>query len=283
MSHKRILKQKAAILFAAFFILVISNSALGRFFVGSFDDVKTKATQLLMKKQKAEALQIVLEFIKLETNKNLNSEVFDFLTKLAQTFVSKEAQDSYETSLNSVLDNPKEAHKAIDQCLQLEPQNTDCLIQKIRLLYRDKNAVDAEKWLEAVAKIIPGSKSFFWLELYLHKDLNGSVFKDKTFIKKINEKPSEDFFILTVLEVERAFLVKNFSRAKEGIDYLEKNYPEYPEIIYFKQRLDSESVEEKTSNSTEVNLMYITKCKGLSKSMARKFRYDFDLCQRSSP
>ena len=99
-------------------------------------------------------------------------------------------------------------------------------------------------------------------------------------MKKINKTPSEDFFILTVLEIERSFAVKNFSRAKDGVEYLVLNYPEYPDTIYFKQKLDSESTEEKITNASETNLLYVAKCKSLTKSMARKFRYDFDLCQR---
>jgi hypothetical protein len=276
MSIKNISYKKAAFFFAAFFIFK-AHSKEG---VETWEEVKKVAGQLLLKKQKSESLQVVNKFLKNEANKAYAAEANEFIIKISQTFISKDAQDAYEASLNATLDNPKEANKQVDLCLQLEIENIDCLIQKIRLAYRDKNREVAEKNLLIVDGFAHGTEVYSWIEMFLQKDTTGGGFKDKTILKRFSDKLNDETFVLTVLEVERSFAAKNFSRAKSGIEILERNDPDYPDIIYFKQKLDLDSAEIKASVGSEGNVMYVTKCKSLTKSMARKFRYDFDLCQR---
>lgn len=274
---KSILVKKAAFLIAAFFISSFSVSAYA---ADSLDEVKKDASQLLLKKQKAEAIQAVAKFLKNEGNKAQYTEAYEFLVKVSQTFLSKEAQEAYEGSLNATLDSSKEAQKLVDTCLQLEPNNIDCLVQKIRLCYRQKDRYMSEKYFKLLSDQAKGTTLHNWVDLFLQKDQYGSGFKDKSFLKRFLDRPSEEGFVFTVLEIERSFQAKNFSRARSGIETLEKCFPEYPENIYFKQKLDVDSSEEKSPGATENNVMYLTKCKSLTKSMARKFRYDFDLCQR---
>ena len=281
MSNKNILQLKAAIIFAAFFVL--KPLPVNAKDLENFDEIKKKSSELFMKKQKTEALQLVVKFLKQESNKNQINEANDLIVKLSQTFISKEAQEAYESSLNATLETPKEASKQIEACLQLEPENIDCLVQKIRLAYREKNTSVVEITFKKLGEFAAGTNLYSWVDAFLQKDLPGSDFKEKNILKKINEKPNDEVFILNVLEIERSFLVKNLSKVKLGLEFLEKNYPDYPENIYFKQKLDADSIDEKTQGPSDSSLMYLTKCKSLSRSMARRFRYDFALCKRSLP
>lgn len=278
LSQKKFLK-KAAFLFAAFFIFIAPVWATKQA-PETFDDLKRQATQLLLKKQKTDAVHLVLKFLKIENNKNLTIEVNEFLVKISQTFLSKEAQDAYESSINFTLENLKESQRLVDICLVLEPENIDCLVQKIRLSYREKNRYLVERYFKILSEFAKETSTYNWVDLVLQKQSAGNVFKDKSILKKFTEKPNEEDLALTVLEIERSFMAKNFSRARTGIEILERKFPDYPENIYFKQKLDIDSSEEVIGNSGDVNVLYSTKCKGLTKTMARKFRYDFDLCQR---
>jgi hypothetical protein len=280
MLNKNISFKKAAYFVAAFFIL--SSNAQGyKDETKSLEAVKEKAKSFLVQKKKNEAILLFSNFIKTETNNSKINEAADILVRISQTFLSKEAQDAYEGSLNLTSDNLKEAKKLNEGCLALEPQNLDCLIQKIKILYLEKNKFEAEKTYEEDFAFAQGTEPSLWLEAILHKESKISLFKTKNLVKKFNEKPTEEFFILTVLEIERSFMVKNFSRAKDGVEYLEKNFSEYPDIYFFKQKLEAESAEATRVSLSESNPMYATKCKNLTKSLARKFRYDFKMCQRS--
>lgn len=280
MSIKDIFQKKAAVFIAAFFILAAAPVWATKEAPETFDDLKRQATQLLLKKKKTDALQLVLKFLKIENNKNLNLEANEFLVKISQTFLSKEAQDAYESSINFTLENLKESQRLVDVCLSLEPENIDCLVQKIRLSYREKNRYLTERHFKILAEFAKDTSIFYWVDLILQKQNLGNGFKDKSILKKFSEKPNKETLVLTVLEIERSFAAKNFSRAKTGIEILERQFPDYPENIYFKQKLDNDSAEEVVGNSVDANVLYSTKCKGLTRTMARKFRYDFDLCQR---
>jgi len=273
------LTKKAAVLIAAFFMLHRPSLALAKETIESFDELKKTSSQLLLKKQKAEALAVINKFLKNENNHKSFNEANEFLVKASQTFLSKEAQDAYEGSVNATLDNVKESQRLIDVCLGLEPDNIDCIVQKIRLSFREKNRYFTEKYLKILMDIAKTTTTYYWVDQIIEKENPGSGFKDKSFVKVFSNKANEENFILTVLEIERSFAAKNFSRAKSGIEFLEKNYPDYPENIYFKQKLDVDSSEEKTA-TTDGGILYSTKCKSLSKTMSRKFRYDFELCMR---
>lgn len=279
---RNILFKKAAFLIAAFFISILSSLAFSKEGIESFDELKKVASQLLLKKQKSEAIQLIVKFSKNENNKHFLQESDDFLVKVSQTFLSKESQDAYESSINATLENIKESQRLIDICLSLEPENIDCLVQKIRLSYREKNRYFTEKYLKILGDFAGGTNTFNWIDAVIQKDTSGSGFKDKFFLKRFSDKADEESFILTVLEIERSFLAKNFSRARSGIEFLEKTYPDYPDNIFFKQKLDLDSAEEKPVPNADLGVLYTTKCKGLTKTMARKFRFDFDLCQRGS-
>ena len=93
--------------------------------------------------------------------------------------------------------------------------------------------------------------------------------------------------IMTILELERSIQSKNYSMAKEALSYLEKNYSDWPEIIFFKQKIDAESSEKQIPNyeknqNQDTLATYQAKCKSLNKTSVRRYRYDFDLCLRDN-
>ncbi len=274
--------KKAAYLIAAFLLFQSSSSVQAKQGIDSFEDLKRVSSELLLKKQKSEALAAINKFLKNENNQKYSAEANEFLIRVSQTFLSKEAQDAYEGSVNATLENSKEAQRLADSCLALEPNNSDCLIQKIRLSHREKNRYFLEKYMKELMDIAKTTAAYHWVEESIQKNIPGSGFKDKSFMKNFSGKLNEETFILTVLEIERSFAAKNFSRARSGIEFLEKAYPDYPENVYFKQKLDADSSEEKPAATNDGGVIYSTKCKSLSKTMSRKFRYDFDLCMRGT-
>ena len=77
-----------------------------------------------------------------------------------------------------------------------------------------------------------------------------------------------------------SWMIKNFSKAKELLNLIEIFYADWPETIYFKNKIDLESSEMKEPTTVEFMNQYQNKCKNLSKTIVRKYRYDFELCLR---
>lgn len=248
----------------------------------SFQSLKQKCTGLILQKKKTQAIHEVIDYLANSGEQN-KEEANDFLVLIAQQFVFREAQDAYESSINFSLDNVKEAIKNIDKCLSIEPQQLDCMIQKARLLYRVKETKGVVEVISQIKEIVPHSKFDRWLSLIMIKNKN--EFKNKQIIKFGKDKTTDEWSGLVLLELERCFEVRNFSCAKDLLGFYEKNYADWPDLVFYKFKLDEESSEEKFGFQNEKNaeqfVLYKNKCKSISKTIARKYRYDFDLCMRS--
>lgn len=272
--------KKAAAICAAFLFLspaVFANKGEN---ITTFNGVRQKATELLIQKKKAQALQLVANYMRTQSGQPHRAEASELLVTIAQKFILREAQEAYENSLNSTLENPKESWRTTEQCLNLEPLQLDCLIQKLRLQLRAKNPKGAGETFQEIRGHVPGSRIEQWLGLLLQQ--GSPEFKDKQILKLLPDNGSEETMALAILELERAFAAKNYSRAKDLILFFEKRHADWPEIIFYKQKIDAESSESISGVSAEQVLVYKNKCKSLNKTTARKFRYDVHLCLRGA-
>lgn len=272
---------KAALLCAAFLMCFLSSNCVAQ--EGDLDSVKQKATDLLLQKKKTQALQLILAHLKTEHSTLKKEEALEFLVKISQKFISREAQEAYENSINLTLENAKQAASSNERCLALEPQHIECLIQKARLQAREKNNRAFLETRNKIRELAPHSKFDFWLEILGQK--NDTEFRNRQTIKLLPEKVVEENIGLLLLELDRSFLAKNYSRAKDLLNYFEKHYSDWPDLLFYKYRINLESTEEKqrvgADGSSEQLMLYANKCKSLSKTTARKYRYDFDLCIRT--
>lgn len=294
MTRIKIYFKKAASKIAAFlFFLIVLEIAHGlnaTLFQSSdskkinFSILKKNINEKILLKKKAEAIEEINKFLEIETNKSYIFDSQEYLLKIAKTFLTKEAQDYFEVAIINGYSNTKESKKAIESCLQLEPQNLECLIYKLKLNFAEKNTKQIQTTQNQMNELIKDQKLIQWIDLTILKNNLDSNFKNRNFLKKLPEKQTEESFMMVVLEIERTFLVKNYSRSKECLAYLEKNYSDYPDLIYFKNKLNSESNENNLQNNIESKIenssLYSAKCKNISKSILRKYRYDFNLCQR---
>lgn len=250
----------------------------------TFDRVREKAVELLLQKKKNQALQLIVNYTKTQAGHAHRADANELLVSLAQKFIHRDAQEAYENSLILTLENPREAMKSNEQCLTTEPYQLDCLIQKMRLHYRAGNAKAAQAALGEIREIVPGSRFDSWLTLLMARE--APDFKNKQIMKNLPAWAGEETMILAVLELDRAFAAKNYSRAKDLIQYFEKHEPEWPDLLFYRQKLDTESAEDKapdkTGASSDQNQLYATKCKSLSKTNVRRYRYDFELCSRGA-
>lgn len=269
--------KKAATIGAAFLFLIFAAPPLSAN-IGSFENVRKKAMELLLQKKKNQALQLLQNYSKTNMGLAHREETSQLLLKLARKFMTREAQEAYENSLNLSLEDPKESLKSAEQCLAVEPEQSDCHVQKARLLFMAQNQRAFEATLLELRELIPGTANEQWLLLWLNQEK--PEFKSKQILRYLPEKAGDDEFVQVIHEIERAFSAKNYSRAKDVIKYLEKHYPDWPDLLYYQYRIDAESAEERQKSTAEKLQLYTSKCKSLSKSQVRKYRYDFKLCVR---
>ncbi len=268
--------KKAALINAAFLFLTTPSFAKP---VDSIENIRNKTGELLALKQKDKAIQLILNYLKTERSRAYRSEASELLFDLGQSFLAREAQQEYEASLIDTIDNEKKSYKAAEACLKLEPQNLDCLIQRARLSYRANSLKSFSLQIDEVKTLLTQSTYEGLFTLFLDRQSN--EFKDKQILTSLPSTPNERTLFYVIFELDRSFQAKNYSRAKEVINYVEKNYADWPDIAYYKNRLNVESAENDTKTSDDLLTLYTNKCKNLARSVVRKYRYDFDLCRRS--
>ncbi len=272
-------KKTAAI--AAVFYFLYSVSAFGSATrisaENSLEIAKKKAINLLMQSQKKQALAVLTEYLSTASSKSMIKNAYAFRLKIAKTFLTKEAQEFYEMSLNLTIDNPKASRKSNEECLNKDPENFECLIQKARLLCRERKSSFKPDELEPFVKYFePGDTN--WIKVSCEKST--TEFRANNFFKKDAFKASENKLVFAILELERSVFTKNFSRAREVLSMLESENPDWPELAFFKNKINAESTENNSASAIDNLNQYKNKCKNLSKSVARKYKYDFDLCLR---
>jgi hypothetical protein len=267
---------KAALINAAFLFSVAE--AKTKIPTSSIENIRGRVSQLLATDKKTEALQILSNFIKADRNKAYRNDASELLFSIGQVFLNKETQEHYEASLNETLSNDKLALKAAERCLKLDAVNLDCLIQKARSQHRLKNSKAFGETLNEIRIILTGSNYEKIFEQYVARLQPEN--KSKQVVTTLPTEPNEKTILFLALELERAFFVKNYSRAKDVIIYSEKHFADWPDLAYFKNKLNLESSENQLQIDDDLKTIYINKCKSISKSYARKFRYDFDLCNR---
>lgn len=266
---------KAAFFYAAFLFLNLPASAKP---ITSIENIRNKTSELLVLKQKDKALQLIQNYLKTERSRIYRNEASELLFDLGQSFITREAQQEYETSLIETLENEKKSLKSAENCLKLEPDNLDCMIQRARMNHRLQNKVTFEEQMTEIRNLFSKSNYESVFQLFIERQ-KGEI-KDKQVMGALPSTPTDRSLFQITLEIERSFQAKNYSRVNELVLLAEKHFMDWPDIAYFKNRLNHESTENESKTTDDMLTLYQNKCKNLSRSVTRKYRYDFDLCRR---
>lgn len=170
-------------------------------------------------------------------------------------FLKQIAQDLYETAITQLISNSRLSEKNVDKCLETEPLNDQCQFLKLNIENR-KSPISNKEALEALRT-------------------------------KILDQDTDHQFYKQVKELEKKIEVKNYALARQLLDKLEKDYPDYPDLIMFKRNLNFLSSE---SDDTPTGLfqqsdgkafeIYQKRCESIDPMTIRKYIYDLDFCNR---
>lgn len=170
-------------------------------------------------------------------------------------FLKQTTQDLYETAIAQLIKNSRLSEKNIDKCLETEPLNDQCQFLKLNIENR-KSPISNKESLEALRA-------------------------------KILDQDADQLFYKQVKELEKKIEVKNYSLARQLLDKLEKDYPDYPDLIIFKRNLNflsSESEDAPTGlfqqSDSKAFEIYQKRCESIDPMTIRKYIYDLDFCNR---
>ena len=170
-------------------------------------------------------------------------------------FQKQATQDLYETAVANLIKNTRLSERNVDKCLETEPLNDQCQYLKLNIQNRRSSIEDKEQLEVLRTKIIDQDE-----EVQLYK---------------------------LIRELEKKIEIQNYSFARQILDKLEKDYPDYPDLIIFKRNLNFLSTESDAllpgffqgadSKALEI---YQKRCESIDPMTIRKYIYDLEFCNR---
>lgn len=241
-------------------VTFISSEALA---LKSLVEIKNKVTEFVLLKQRAQAVQVIDQALTLEKLNNAQKdELISIKCHLLTLFLTDKAQASYENGIKFLYNNKRNSLKSIQECLEIEPDNLSCRWLELRWkkLY-DVNDFDnkAQQYINATEGL-----------LLFHEQ--HEQIKYQLGIKTENQNE--------ILKLKEYLKSKSVSEAQVSLLEIENKYPDYPDLIIYKAKLDS-SAQVAAVYLAKINELYQKRCQEMTVETVRKYLYDFNLCRSS--
>jgi hypothetical protein len=174
----------------------------------------------------------------------------------SSTIFQKQAtQDLYENAVANLIKDMRLSERNVDKCLEIEPLNDQCQFLRLNIQNR-KSGLDDKEQLEVLRT-------------------------------KIIDQDEEIQLFKLIRDLEKKIEIHNYSFARQILEKLEKDYPDYPDIIIFKMNLNFLSTETDTllpsffqGNNSKALEIYQKRCESIDPMTIRKYIYDLDFCKR---
>jgi hypothetical protein len=242
------------------------------------DEAKKKITSLLLLKQRPQALEIIQELSRTNSNPELQKKIIQLKLVVLSSFLSSEAQDFFELASSQYLNQSKISLRNSQKCLTVDTEQFMCLWAEAKANSKSNNRYSLffEK-MKTTALDVPELKP---LILSLDKS-------QKTFINlELDPNSKTELYdaqlLSSILEFDRSILAKNYLLAKESLEKIQQIAPDYTDIIIMRAQLHRHTYgEEALDNLLNVVTIYKKKCEAISAEVARKYFFDIDFCRRT--
>lgn len=257
------------------------ESAQAAYSANHFNKVKQRILGLLEKNQRVEA-RTVIENELLRNDLDYKNKINALKYNMLHDFLTLAAQDSFETAAPLILIDKKKSLNSLEQCLALEPENLQCLWLELKYLRRYNFGLfnnKAATYIDTVQDLKPSQLLKYSLLMTL-----GRAAEIPAKMKALTPTMTESDVLENIIQFELAISAGNYLRAKEIVNYLSRQYSDYPDVIFMSYQLSilwQEGVGLSESSLERQYEVYKKKCADLPASVARKYFFDISLCVRS--
>ena len=241
----------------------------------TYSDIIQKAQNLILQKNRPQALNVLIIAIKNERPSSLGfKELRKSLSEISRVFISEKSQQAYELSLSLKRTDLNLALTKIVEALRFEPENFTLLLENARQNITKGDCKAALEITQKTQKLNPWDE-----ELNLVIAQTKMCLNDNSGYAMAKEGMiSANSLPWISLEIEKNIKEKNFNKAKDGVSQLKKIDKNYPERLYWAWRIDSEQ----KINNLEAAQEYKTECQNLTVLYYRRFILDPRLCSRTA-
>lgn len=241
----------------------------------TYQDIIEKAQNLILQKDRPQALLILNKAIQKETKVSIVLELRQAASEIAHKFLSDKAQQLYESSVASRRVDLNIAQQNAAEALKIEPDNLSIIAEYSRVLFAKGDCRNAEEFAIKGLQLLDADEE---LRLIYAQALScqkrwGDVQK---VLEKHVRKKSEYSLFWIALEVERQISLKSFNKAQEQLLAMGKIDEKYPEMSRLSWRL---SVEQRKKRPADAQ-RYLMTCRNISANQYRQYMMDPGLCRQ---
>lgn len=264
------------LIFSFFLLFIAFDQALAE--TESYKDLIEKAQNLILQKDRQQAIQVLLTGLKQEQkNKVAINELKKKVEELGSLFLSDKAQQLYETSLSFKRKDISQAQNKINEALRIEPDNVQIMTESSRLLILKGDCNSAQDQLSKTYKKNTYDEQILLTMAQIQLCL-GAVdqyfsIRSHVELKHINENPD-----WMALELQRMLFEKDKLKAKERLTALQKIDPKNPQLFYWQWKLS------KIEGEEDVSLVekYKLNCNNVSARIFRMYQRDSYFCNKQT-
>jgi hypothetical protein len=289
-SHFFYVFRKAAIVIAAFSFSLCSfgRTVFAAAKSESYKDIITKAQNLVLQKERSQAIDLLFQSLKQESLKGTAfREIKKNMASIARAFMFEKAQQAYELAISMRRQDAAQAYKTIKDGLNYEPDNLNLLLILARtevtknecLAARETfNRIKKSLWVDEEVQLLQAQILFCGKE---SNEIQSSVTLDLT-VSEWQRPQGQSFnhgLYWDFLELKKYEILKNDIKLQEKAKSLESSVVKnHPDLFYWKWRASSRT----DIRKNQLGQKYILSCQGLSQRQNREYLIDPFLCQRVS-
>jgi hypothetical protein len=260
----------------------ISNSkAPSKEHFETYKDLVNKAQNLTLQHDRLQTSQVLVRAIQGESKdgKSSNSsiahkELVRVLDELTGVFYTEKAQNLYSAADASSTLRPKESLDGLQEALRIEEGNVTIIkaISRINLVIGECGRADVS--LRSAEALNPYSVEIKLLRLQVLDCNKQTELLTAGLTSATNELDNVDKFAKGIFVKDLLFR-KEIKKAKQALALWETQFPDYPELYYWKWQLGQQTgIKDRTSA-----LRYSQLCQNLTNRKRKSFALDVDLCK----
>ena len=241
----------------------------------SAKDIVEKAQNLLLQRDRQQALHILSGAIRREKQKPQLQELVTALDGVATYFLSDRSQQTYEAAISLRRSDIVQAQQRLQEALLMEPDNLLLVVENARLSIARRECKQAIQLLRAWKTKFADHALLTLTQAQAEAclvNLEPTGLKQAILFAKTN---TEFTLFWWSIVADISVSTNDQGRLKEAHSYLAKNHPDYPEIDYWAAQLES-----KNSKKSTILKKYLMTCKNISAATFRRYMIDPMICRR---
>lgn len=270
-------KQRAAMIAALAFSMT-SFAQKTPTYRESAKDIIEKAQNLILQRDRQQALTILSGSIRREKGKAVEAELKQALNGIATAFLSDRAQQAYEASLSLRMTDINQSRERAQEAFVMEPDNLLLVLElaRISILKADCGGaeVSVKNWIKEFTDHPQLQLIMAQIEI-CRKKASGEISLKQIAINVKSDPELAVFWNIVLLE--RALLAKDRARIVEMSAVLGKMAADYPDKHYWLWKIET-----KKALKLEMAKKYLMACKNITAAAYRQYMMDPMICRRMS-